>query len=71
MKIAVIENYKCSHSSYRAGRSGGEWDYEDTSSYSYNYYFTQTKKKSEKQSIELSTISLNRRISPIQNIHMI
>lgn len=45
MKIAVIENYKCSHSSYRAGRSGGEWDYEDTSSYSYNYYFYSDQKE--------------------------
>lgn len=45
MKIAVIEKYKCSHSSYRAGRSGGEWDYEDTSSYSYNYYFYSDQKE--------------------------
>ena len=48
MKIAVIENYKCSHSSYRAGRSGGEWDYEDTSSYSYNYYFYSDQKEDRK-----------------------
>ncbi|MBQ8421135.1 MAG: hypothetical protein IJX11_02625 [Bacteroidales bacterium] len=45
MKIAVIEKYKCTHNSYRAGRSGGEWDYEDISSHSYNYYFFSDQKE--------------------------
>lgn len=42
MKIAVIEKYKCTHNSYR---TGGKWDYEDASSYSYNYYFYSDQKE--------------------------
>lgn len=42
MKIAIIENYKCTHNSYR---TRGKWDYEDTSSHSYNYSFYSDQKE--------------------------
>ena len=50
MKVAIIENYKCTST---ASRTGGKWDYDYISSYYYKYSFYSDQKEIAEQDYEI------------------
>lgn len=50
MKVAIIENYKCTST---ASRTGGKWDYDYINSYYYKYSFYSDQKEIAEQDYEI------------------